>query len=355
MTTAPDPPPGRQLRLLEVDSRSLVVLGSVFVAAAVLLDVARSAYGTLVQLVIATVLALALDRVVTLLQRALRMPRGAAVALVVGAAGAAALGLFAITARALVSQARGGAIDSSEVAAQVADAPLIGETLRRQGVPQRAEEWLQNLPEQLGSGAYGVTGPLRLVGDMALTATLTTLLVVLMLLEGPRLVATARRAVPEPRRELASRIGTGLYVAVGRYAAGSVFLALLAGTAALGIGLALGVPVVLAAGVWAALWNFVPQLGGTVGGAALVALAATRGVGTAALALGLWLLYSQLENRIVQPIVIGKAVRLTALATMVAALAGAAVAGLVGAVLAVPLIAAVVVVRTELQPHRKLP
>jgi predicted PurR-regulated permease PerM len=349
------PPGGPQPRLLQIDNRSLLVLGSVAVAAAVVVNVGRQAYGTLVQLVIAGVLALALDRVVSVVQRAFRVGRAAAVALVVGIAGVAGLALGAVTARALVAQARSGALDSSAVAAEIAKVPFVGATLERQGVPERAERWLQDLPEHLGSGQFGVTGSLRLLGSMTLSAALTALLVVLLLLEGPRLVAAACAAIPEARRDLAIRVGKGLYVAVGRYAAGSVFLALLAGSAALAIGLALGVPVVLAAGIWAALWNFVPQLGGTVGGAGLVALAATRGVGTAALALALWLVYSQLENRIVQPIIIGRAVKLTPLATMVAALGGAAVAGLVGAVLAVPLVAAVVVVRTELTAPRTLP
>lgn len=340
---------------LEVGARPLAVLGMTVLAAVVLVDVARSTYATLVQLLVAGVLALALDRVVVAVQRLLRVPRVVAVVTVVGMAGAAAAGIGTVMARALVDQAKNGLVDSASVANEIAQAPLVGDALTEREVPERVERWLQELPGRLGSGDFGATETIRLVGSATAAATLTALLVVLLLLEGPRLVEGFRSALPPGRREAVARIGRGLYVAVGRYAAGSVLLATLAGSAALVIGLALGVPLALAAGVWAFLWNFVPQLGGTVGGAAVVALAATRGLGTAALAMLLWLVYSQVENRAVQPIVIGRAVRLTALTTMVGALAGAAVAGPVGAVLAVPLIAAGTVVAAELRPDRSLP
>lgn len=347
--------PQAPLESLDVDTRSLLLLGGLGVAAVVLVDVGRSTTQTLLQFVVALVIALALDRVVVAVGRHLRVPRVVAVGVVVGGAGAAGLGIAAVTARALVDQARNGSIDSAAIADELANAPLVGETLRRQGVPDRVQQWLEDLPRQLGSGAYDVPGTLRLVGDMVMSATLVALLVVLLLVEGPRLVAGMRTVVPPQRRELADGIGCGLYVAVGRYAAGSVLLATLAGSAALGIGLALGVPLALAAGLWAFIWNFVPQLGGTVGGAAVVALAATQGIGRAGLAMLLWLLYSQIENRVVQPVVIGRAVRLSALTTMLGALAGAAVAGAVGAVLAVPALAAVAVVREQLRGGRSLP
>jgi predicted PurR-regulated permease PerM len=357
LAAVPEPPPHRHrhTRLMSVDERSLLVLGAVCVAAVVLVDVGTSAWGSLVQVLVAMVLALALDRLVRGVERGLHLPRGAAVAVVVGAAGAAGLAFATVVARALVQQARSGVLDSTFVADQLADAPFVGDALQREDIPARAERWLQTLPEQLGSGAIGVTGTLRVLANMAISTTFVALLVVLLLLEGPRLLAFVRQAIPERQRELAERIGDGLYVAVGRYAAGSVLLAVMAGTAALAIGLALEVPVAIVAGLWALVWNFVPQLGGTVGGAGLVLLAATRSLGTAALALVLWLIYSQVENRVVQPIIIGRAVSLSPLTTMVGALSGAAVAGLVGAVLAVPLIAAAAVVRRELGKRRVLP
>jgi predicted PurR-regulated permease PerM len=80
-----------------------------------------------------------------------------------------------------------------------------------------------------------------------------------------------------------------------------------------------------------------------------VLLALTVGPAPAAVALIAWLVYTQVENRVVQPVVVGRAVQLTPLTTMVVALIGVAVAGLLGAVLAVPLVAAVKAARLELR------
>jgi putative heme transporter len=66
----------------------------------------------------------------------------------------------------------------------------------------------------------------------------------------------------------------------------------------------------------------------------------------------IWLVYMQLENRVVQPVVVGRAVQLSPLTTMVVALLGVAVAGLAGAVLAIPLVAAVNAARLELRGQR---
>jgi predicted PurR-regulated permease PerM len=145
-------------------------------------------------------------------------------------------------------------------------------------------------------------------------------------------------------------VGRSVYVVIGRYAVGSLLLAVVAGCAAFGIGLALSVPLVALAALWAFLWNFVPQLGGIVGGSMLVALALTTGLGPALVATVVWLLYVQVENRVVQPVVVGRAVQLSPLTTMVVALVGVAAAGLLGAVLAIPVAAAVNAARLELRP-----
>jgi putative heme transporter len=175
---------------------------------------------------------------------------------------------------------------------------------------------------------------------------------VLMLVEGPTLTAAGRRLIPPRWRGHADAMGRSVYVVIGRYAVGSILLALMAGTAAFLIGLSMSVPLVPLAALWAMLWNFVPQLGGIMGGAGLVALALSSGLTSALVVLVIWLVYMQLENRVVQPVIVGRAVQLSPLTTLVVALLGVAVAGLAGAVLAIPLVAAVNAARLELRGQR---
>jgi predicted PurR-regulated permease PerM len=226
--------------------------------------------------------------------------------------------------------------------------PVVGRSLEENDVPAQAQQWLERAPERLTS-LDELLGTAQLAALQAVGVVETLLLLVLLLAEGPALVRGGQRLLPPAWQPTARRLGTSVYVVVGRYAVGSALLALLAGLAAFVIGLVLEVPLAAVAALWAFLWNFVPQLGGVVGGAVLVLLALTAGPGPALVALVAWLVYTQVENRLVQPVVVGRAVQLTPLTTMVVALIGVAVAGLVGAVLAVPLVAAVKAARLELR------
>ena len=88
------------------------------------------------------------------------------------------------------------------------------------------------------------------------------------------------------------------------------------------------------------LTNLIPQIGGFLGGSFLVTLALTQGPVAALIALVVFLVYQNLENNIIQPAVVGKAVDLTPPTTMLAALLGGAVAGVPGALIATPIVGA---------------
>ena len=105
-------------------------------------------------------------------------------------------------------------------------------------------------------------------------------------------------------------------------------------------GLLLGIPLAPLAGVWASITNLIPQVGGFLGGSFFVLLAVTESPLTGAIALAIFLAYQQVENNVIQPAVIGRAVNLTPPTTMLAALVGGAAAGVPGALAATPLLAA---------------
>jgi predicted PurR-regulated permease PerM len=92
--------------------------------------------------------------------------------------------------------------------------------------------------------------------------------------------------------------------------------------------------------VWVAITNPIPQIGGFLGGLVFVLLAITQGAVVGVIALVIFLVYQQLENHVLQPLIIGRAVRLSPPATMVAALVGVAAGGLVGGLFAIPLLGA---------------
>ena len=174
-------------------------------------------------------------------------------------------------------------------------------------------------------------------------ATLFVVLIgaVAVMIDGEAMVARARRLVPPARRSRADRAGRIVYQSVARYFAGSMLVAVLNGLVITTIGLLLGVPLAPLAGIWAMLTNVIPQIGGFLGGSFFVTLAFSKSSLTGVIALAVFLVYQQIENNVIQPAIIGKAVNLLPPTTMLAALIGGAVAGVPGALAATPLLGAV--------------
>ena len=336
----------------ELDWRSLVVFAGVLAAAVVVVDLTRAVDDTVVHVLFALVGAFALDRVVTAVERATRLPRQGAVLVVLSAAVALAAAVAVLLVPAVVEQADQLGDQAPAVLADLTELPVVGRSLEENDVPEHAQRWLEEFPERITADADAVLGTAQAAVFQVAGVAATLVLLVLLLLEGPTLTAAARRLLPVSWRSHADAMGRSVHVVIGRYAVGSVLLAAMAGVAAFALGLAMSVPLVPLAALWAVLWNFVPQLGGVMGGAGLVALALTEDLTSALVVALVWLLYMQVENRVVQPVVVGRAVQLSPLTTFVVALLGVAVAGLVGAVLAIPVVAAVNAARLELRSRR---
>ena len=342
------PPP----RVVEVDLdwRSVLVVLAAFTGVVALTGFVRSVPRTMTFLGVATVLGLALNPLVQVLQRRLRLPRAGAVAAVLagGVGVVALLGLLLVPPA--VDQARGLRRELPSVVAELGRLPVVGDDLREAGVPARVERTLAELPERLTGDTTPLERAARSVADGVLAAVVTLLLAVTLLLDGERLVRAARRLVPPRWQRRADDLAVLGYEVVGRYVAGSLLVAGVAGVAVLVAGLALGVPLTPLAAVWVAVWNLVPQVGGAAGGILFVALGLTQGAGVGIACLVFFAVYLQIENHVLGPLLVGQAVKLSPPATMTAALVGMSSGGVVGALIAVPLVGAVKAVYLELRP-----
>lgn len=337
-------------RSVDIGWSSLLPLAALLVGVVVAYDLSRAVDDTVIHVLLAVVGALALDRVVGAVQRLARIGRTAAVAVVISLSVGIAAGAGVLLVPSVIEQGERIGDDAPQVLADLVRLPVIGKALEENQVPEQAQTWFDEYPDRVAGDLDGLLGTAQVAAVQVAGAVEALLLLVLLLVEGPALVRAGQRVMPARWRHDARRVGHSTYVVIGRYAVGSLLLAVIAGVAAFVIGLSLSVPLVPLAALWAFLWNFVPQLGGIVGGAGLVALALTIGPGTALTATVVWLVYMQVENRVVQPVVVGRAVQLSPLTTMAVALIGVAAGGLLGAVLAIPLVAAVNAARLELRP-----
>ena len=341
------------VRVVDLDLRSILVVLAGFVGLIALTGLVRSIPRTTTALMVALILALALNPIVGAVERTARARRAVAVGIVLAGFAAAVALIALLLVPPAVRQGRELGQELPQVAADLANLPVIGDDLDRADAPAKLQRWIEDLPNRLEGDTTPIERAGRSVADGVLAGVATLLLAVTLLLEGERVMRGLRRVVPRHRRQQADRIGELAYRVVGRYVAGSLLVAATAGVVVLTAGIALGVPLTPLAAVWVAMWNLVPQIGGAAGGIPFVLLGTTQGAGTGLACAVFFIVYLQIENHILQPLIVGQAVKLSPPATMTAALIGVSAAGVVGALVAVPLVGAVKAVYLELRPARQ--
>lgn len=341
---------GAGVRTVDLDLRSVAVVLAAFAALVAVTGLVRSVPRTVTTLAVATLLALALNPLVEATERRLRLSRPGALAAVAAAAALTVTALALLLVPPALREARALGRDLPAVAADLERLPVVGDDLAEADAPAELERALRELPERLALDTTPLERAARSIADGFVVALVTVLLAVALLLDGERLLRGARRLVPAASRARVARVANLAYDVVGHYVAGSLLVAAIAGIVVLVVGLALGVPLTPLAAVWVAVWDLVPQIGGAAGGIPFVLLGLTEGVGTGLACAAIFIVYLQIENNVLGPLLVGNAVKLSPPATMTAALVGVAVGGVVGALLAVPLTGAAKAVYLELRP-----
>ncbi len=327
-------------RVVDLDWRSVAAGLGAFVVLVDATALVRATPRTITWCVIGGLLALALNPLVDGVERRgrTRLRRGGAVAVVLGGFLVVVVLAVGLLGPPALRQARDVQDEIPEVVEELGQLPVVGDDLVRNDVPERVQEFLSDLPARLAGDTAPIENAARAIVGGAIAGLATVLVTVTLLLDGERLVGVARRIVPRRHRDRADRVGTLFYNVVGRYFAGSLLVAAIAGTSVLVVGLVLGVPLTPILAVNVAVFDLVPQIGGAAGGVPFVALAFTQGPTVGVVAAVFFVLYLQFENNLLSPLVVGESIDLSPPATMVAALIGVSAAGVPGALVAVPML-----------------
>jgi predicted PurR-regulated permease PerM len=189
----------------------------------------------------------------------------------------------------------------------------------------------------------------------AIAALVTIVFMTLfMLLEGPQWMERIYGLVPEAQQPRWRAVGHDIYRTVGGYVNGNLLISLIAGVASGIVLFALGVPYAVALGLVVALLDLIPLAGATIAAVVVVLVGLAANGLTAAIVLAVFfVVYQQAENHILQPVVYGRTVELSPLAVLIAVLVGAEVAGILGALGAIPIAGAIQVVIVDWQRHRR--
>jgi predicted PurR-regulated permease PerM len=325
---------------VDLDAHSAVPIAIAFAVLAVAIWLVRSIPRTLALTAIATLIAIALMPLVEALRRRTGWDRRWAATLVLVATGAIVITTIVLVTVPTINQIRTFNKDIPKTVDQLGQLPIIGPRLRHADASNKVRQWLDNVPKRLDVNSTPIANTAGAVADGVFATLSALLLAITIVLDGERLVRMGRRLVPRARRADADRLGALVYNLVGRYLAGTLLVAVLAGVVTLITSLSLGVPLAPLLAVWMAICNPMPQIGGFLGAVPFVAFGLSESAVVGVVCLVVFLIYQQIENHVLQPLIIGRAVSLTPPSTMVAALVGVAAGGVVGGVLAIPVLGA---------------
>lgn len=310
-----------------------------------------------VPVAVALLLAVLLTPVVTVLRRRLRFPRAAAAA-------TALLGMIAVVGGLLTlagsSVAKGfaelgdqAALGIEKVTEWLAVGPL-------QVSAEQLEQYLDQIQSSISTNSGGlVSGALSVtttLGHVAAGAVIALFCTFFFLMDPRTIWSWVVGLFPVRARERAHQAARRGLVTLGAYTRTQI---LVASVDAVGIGVGaaiLGIPLALPLAVLVFLGSFVPIVGAVLTGsiAVLVALVA-QGPGAALIMLAIVLAVQQIEGHVLQPFLMGHAVSLHPVAVLLAVATGSLVAGIVGALFAVPVAAVVNTVVLYLHGHDKFP
>ena len=309
----------------------------------------QSASQVFVLIIISLFLAMGLNPAVDYLQSR-KLKRGASVGVVVVVALLVII-LFALVVIPPVFSQANDLIDSApQLIDSLKNNRTIAELNNQYGVidtlQAKFESWVTD--GKILTGAFGgVVGVGRTVLSGAFS-TLTVLVLTLYFLSSlPSVTKIFYRLAPASRRERVSKIGDAIISRVGAFVGSQVLIAALAAIFVFLLSLGLNLPYAAALGMVILFVALIPLVGHFIGASIVILVALTESPTKALLSLILYTLYVQIENYIITPRIMKRSLSIPGLVTILAALLGTSLLGLVGGLLAVPIAAAVLLIMDE--------
>jgi len=349
----PPPPPRRGRPVIAHSPFYIGFFGALGVLVALALKaVLASASSVILLIVVALFLAVGLDPAVNRIARA-GVRRSIAV-MVVFAALLVALTLFVVAIAPVISD---------QVQAIVAATPDLVQELKNNALVNslnRRFDLLDQIASQVQSGNIGgqLAGGVLDVSLAVLGALANTLIVVILTLyflaSLQRMKRTAYRLVPASRRERVEELTEEILRGVGGYVSGAFVVAVIAGLSSLIFLFVVGLgKYAVALAFLVLLFDLIPLIGATIGAVivSLIGLAQDPVIGLACIVF--YVVYQQVENYVIYPRVMANAAAVPGVVTVVAVLAGATLLGVIGALLAIPTAAGLLLLTREVVIRRQ--
>jgi predicted PurR-regulated permease PerM len=344
-----EPPP---VRLAAPSLRGVLRIAAVLVACAVVLYLTWQLRAVVRLVVIALFVALSLMPIVDAIDARTRVKRAPIILAVFLALAASVVLVGAVVVPSMVKQVHQISHEAPRYATELRRNATFRGYDDRYHITARVESDARALPQRLGKAtgalqavtvkAFGVVGQLVTVLSIAF----------LLLLHG-RPYANMALRLTGPREPRYRKLVADINHAVATYMLGNVAISVLATLSTWLVLTILGVPYALSLGIVVGFFDLIPMVGATLG-AIIVGLAtATVDFPTATIVWVVFVvLYQRFENYVVQPLVYGRTLDINPLVTILSVLAGASLLGILGALLAIPVAAAIQILLRDWWSHR---
>jgi predicted PurR-regulated permease PerM len=229
----------------------------------------------------------------------------------------------------------------------------VGDLLER----THALQWVQDNQDKIGKFASGLTSPAAgvLSGIATGIAGFFTVLVLayLMVLEGPKIVDGTLNLFQPTTGTRIRRVATDCAKSVTGYLSGNLLISVICGVLTYAVLKISGVPFAGLIALFVGIADLVPLVGATIGGLVAVLAGFIHSVPAGIAVVVFFVLYQQLENHLLQPLVFARTVKVNPLTVIVAILVGVELAGILGALLAIPVASIIQVIARDVWDHRR--
>lgn len=328
---------------MNISARTIIKVLSLTTAFVGVLWFGYLTFGTLSTVAGAAFFAVAINPAVERLQRLMpRRSRGLAIAAVMSVGLLVVVTLMVSFVPPLVNQSTLLVKNLPSLADQLLHGQgWVSDLARQYNLADRVKESQGQIASYVSSfGSQAVVVVRGILSGLVLTLTVVGL-TFFMSLEGPRWINRIMMAVPSRRRARVAKLLGQMYRAVTGYVTGNAATSLMITVICTALLFIVGVPYALPLGILVGLLDLVPLVGATLAAAVVVAVAAFTSWVAAIIMLIFFVIYQQIENHIIQPVVYGKTVQVSPLVVLIAILVGAELAGIFGALVAIPAAASI--------------
>jgi predicted PurR-regulated permease PerM len=218
-------------------------------------------------------------------------------------------------------------------------------------------DYIQSHTAQIKGYASNLSAPTLAVLRGAATgvAGVATIFVLsyLMVLEAPKVVDGFLALFNERRAERIGRVGHDCARTVTGYITGNLLISLICGLLTYAVLAIMGVPFAGLVALFVGFADLIPLIGATLGAVVAVITAFTQSTTAGIVVIVFFVVYQQLENHLLQPLIFSRTVRLNPLAVLLAILVGVELAGILGALLAIPVAGIIQIVARDIWDSRR--